>query len=607
LSTPDVRSATSVARGNECARSGAATRAIMAGIVLALALSTALVAGGASWGSTYRPDRVDRQSVIVRVVPGRDRAARAAVVRLGGTPGRPLGIIDGFIAEVPGARVGALSGLPFVRSVSANAPIHSLAADYSGVDPENDMGSMVSITKITGAQTYWKAGYTGKGIDVAVIDTGVAQVDGLTAPGKVVNGPDLSFDSQQESARYVDRHGHGTHMAGIIAGRANAADPSAYVGNTKNFLGMAPDARIVNVKVGDSEGATDVSQVIAAIDWVVQHRNDPGLNIRVLSISYGTDSGQPYELDPLAFAAEQAVRAGIVVVAAAGNAGFSKEGTLTNPAYDPFVLAVGASDPNGTLVPWDDDVAPFSSVGSSSSGGNKGRSPDLLAPGAHVISLRAPGSLVDQSHPEGYVNSALFRGSGTSQAAAVVAGAAALVLQQRPTLTPDELKKLLMNAATSLKGTARSSQGYGQLNLGNALNRATPSWSEPSPPSTGTGSLELARGSLHVENYGVVLKGEKDIFGMPFVSAQMALLEAAGSSWSGGIWNGSSWSGSSWSGSSWSASSWSGSSWSGSSWSGSSWSGSSWSSSSWSASSWSSSSWSSSSWSSAGWLGASWD
>jgi serine protease AprX len=424
----------------------------------------------------------------------------------------------------------------------------------------------------------------------------------MTLPGKVVNGPDLSFDSQLDGKRYVDGNGHGTHMAGIIAGRANAADPTAYEADTKNFLGMAPDARIVNVKVGDGEGATDVSQVIAAIDWVVQHRNDPGLNIRVLSISYGTDSGQPYEVDPLAFAAEQAVRAGIVVVAAAGNAGFSKMGTLTNPAYDPFVLAVGASDPNGTLVPWDDDVAPFSSVGGSSSGGNKGRSPDLVAPGAHVISLRAPGSHVDQSHAEGYVNPALFRGSGTSQAAAVVAGAAALVLQQRPTITPDELKKLLMNAATSLKGTARSSQGSGQLNLGNALTRTTPSWVEPSPASTGAGSLELARGSLHVQNYGVVLQGEKDIFGMPFVSAQIALLEAAGSSWSGGMWNGSSWSGSSWSASSWSGSSWSGSSWSGSSWSGSSWSGS-----SWSSSSWSGSSWSSSSWSSAGWLGASWD
>ncbi len=364
-------------------------------------------------------------------------------------------------------------------------------------------------------------------------------------------------------------------MAGIIAGRANAADSSSYVGDTTNFLGMAPDATIINVKVGDSEGATDVSQVIAAIDWVVQHRNDAGLNIRVLNISYGTDSDQPYDVDPLAYAAEQAVRAGIVVVAATGNAGFSKAGTLVNPAYDPFTLAVGATDSNGTLSTNDDFVAPFSSVGPVSSGGMKARSPDLVAPGAHIMSLRAPGSYADLNYPEGYVNSALFRGSGTSQAASVVSGAAALILQQRPTITPDELKKLLMNSATSLKGASRASEGNGELNLANALNRQTPHWSVPSPPSTGLGSLELSRGSLHVANGGVVLEGEKDIFGKPFNSATMALLEATGSSWSAGIWNGSSWSGSSWSGSSWSGSSWSASSWSGSSWSGSSWSGSS--------------------------------
>jgi serine protease AprX len=597
----------SFARRTERTRSGARTATILAGLVLAAALSTALFAAGASWGSTYRPGPADRSSVIVRVVPGSESRARAAVIRLGGTAGQRLAIIDGFVAEVPGARLGALSGLPFVRSVTANSAIRSLAADYSGVDAERDMGSMASITKMTGAQTYWKAGYTGKGIDVAVIDTGVAPVDGLTAPGKVLNGPDLSFDSQDQSTRYIDGHGHGTHMAGIIAARADAADPGKYVGDTTHFLGMAPDARIVNVRVGDSEGATDVSQVIAAIDWVVQHRSDPGLNIRVLSLAYGTNSDQPYDVDPLAFAAEQAVRAGIVVVAAAGNAGFSKAGTLANPAYDPFVLAVGASDPNGTLATKDDDVATFSSVGSTSSGGSKDRSPDLVAPGAHVMSLRVPGSFVDNNYPGGLVNGALFRGSGTSQAASVVAGAAALILQQRPTITPDDLKKLLMDSATSLKGIAHSSQGNGELNLASAFKLATKPWLVPATPSTGTGSLEQSRGSLHVENYGVVLQGEQDIFGKPFDAATMAILEATGSSWSGGLWNGSSWSGSSWSGSSWSGSSWSASSWSGSSWSGSSWSGSSWSSSSWSASSWSSSSWSSSSWSSAGWLGASWD
>src|SRR6059036_3374239 len=141
-------------------------------------------------------------------------------------------------------------------------------------------------------------------------------------------------------------------MAGIIAGRASAAaDPKKYAGDKTNFLGMAPDAKIVSLKVADSHGATDVSQVIAAIDWVVQHKNDNGLNIRVLNLSYGTNSTQWFGVDPLAYAVEQAWSAGIVVVAAAGNSGYQSKGSspaLANPAFDKRIIAVGASDSMGT-------------------------------------------------------------------------------------------------------------------------------------------------------------------------------------------------------------------------------------------------------------------
>ncbi len=162
-----------------------------------------------------------------------------------------------------------------------------------------------------------------------------------------------------------------------------------------------------------------------------------------------------------------------------------------------------------------------------------------------------------------------------------------------------------MRTATTIKATP-ASQGKGELDLARTLSTPTPLAGPTDQYSTGRGSLDASRGSVRLVADGVTLSGEKDIFGMPFDSAAMALLESAGSSWSGGLWNGSSWSGSSWSGSSWSGSSWSGSSWSGSSWSGSSWSGSSWSGSSWSGSSWSGSSWSGSSWSSDYWANAVW-
>jgi serine protease AprX len=424
----------------------------------------------------------------------------------------------------------------------------------------------------------------------------VAPVDGLSQKDKVVNGPDLSFESQYPEARYMDTFGHGTHMAGIIAGKDDG------------FTGVAPDARVLSVKVATADGATDVSQVIAGLDWVVQHRKDNGMNVRVVNLSFGTDSVQPYTLDPLAHAAEVAWRRGIVVVVSAGNNGNATE-RLTDPAMDPFVIAVGASDDMGTDVPDDDTVTEFSNRGSVE------RAPDLVAPGRSVQSLRVPGSFIDETYPTARVATTdgseprYFRGSGTSQAAAFVSGAAALLVQQRPDLTPDQVKALLTSSADPIAGTDRLLQGSGLVDVDKAVRTATPkAVVQNFPVSTGLGSLEAARGNYHVvdPDTGIALTGEVDIFGRSWSGRSWSDNAWNGRSWSGGVWNGSSWSGSSWSGRSWSGSSWSGSSWSGSSWSGSSWSGSSWSGRSWSGSSWSGSSWSGRSWSGSSWSGSSW-
>jgi serine protease AprX len=507
-------------------------------------------------------------------------------------------------------RIVARLGVIGVASVLALA-FAGISWGASTYSPVLDVNSMYNTTLYSGAQAYWKAGYTGKGVDVAVIDSGVAPVPGLDVSGKVIYGPDLSFESQASNLRNLDTYGHGTFLAGIIAGRGSGAKAGRYAGDTTNFLGMAPDARIVSLKVATADGATDVSQVIAAIDWVIQHKNDNGLNIRVLNLSYGTDSGQDYTIDPLAYAVEQAWKAGIFVVAATGNDGFvAHTGSLTDPAFDPNIFAVGATDSMSTTPMADDTVASFSSTGSSS------RYVDVVAPGSHIVSLRVPGSYIDRTYGStGYVSPTLFRGSGTSEAAAVASGAAALLIQQHPDLTPDYLKNLFLQNSQLLNGFSTAREGRGEINLAQLLT-ATPqapsnSWGRIAA-STGAGLLDLSRGSVDVVSNGVILTGEQDIFGKPFDSTGMAAAEAAGSSWSGGIWNGSTWSGSSWSGSSWSGSSWSGSSWSGSSWSSiawssNTWSGSSWSGSSWSGSSWSGSTWSGSSWSTGSWQGASWD
>jgi len=482
--------------------------------------------------------------------------------------------------------------------------------------PRHDHGSMWFVTKITGAQDVWskadpnngKRRLTGHGVGVALIDTGIAPVEGLVTAGKVVNGPDLSFESQAANTRYLDGYGHGTHMGAIIAGKDSAVVAGGE-SNDANFVGMAPDAKLINVKVGVADGAADVSQVIAAIDWVVQNRATH--NIRVLNLSYGTNSTQTSTLDPLAHAVENAWRAGIVVVVAAGNEGESGATTLTMPAVDPYVIAVGSSNNNGS------DRVENTIVGAWTNDGTSTRRPDLLAPGKSVVSLRVPGSMVDREHPEGLVDGdssgRMFRGTGTSQSAAVVSGAAALLLQRNPNLTPDRVKGLLKSSADKLMSSTDPTQGAGSLDVRGAVQLleggSTAAYKQSWAVSTGKGTLEAARGGSHVADpdNGNVLSGEKDIFGVAWDAPTWASASALRRSWSGGTWRGTAWAGTGWSGSSWAAVSWSRRSWSDVDWSRRSWSTMtflrrSWSGDDWARRSWSADNWSRRSWSTGDWL-----
>ena len=314
---------------------------------------------------------------------------------------------------------------------------------------------------------------------------------------------------------------------------------------------------------------------------VVQHRNKDGLNIRVLNLSFGTDGKQDYTLDPLTYAVERAWFAGIVVVASAGNEGYGTE-KLDNPAYDPFVIAVGASDLKGTITAADDEVPDFSNRGTSS------RRPDLVAPGKSVIGLRVAGSYLDGKYPEGRVGDRYFKGTGTSQSTAVVAGAAALLLSAKPWLNNDQVKRLLMSSASPMPSADAEGKGSGRVNVAAAKQASIPYFgSQKFVKSVGLGSIAKSRGSAVIKDSdGVPLFGDVDIFGQPY---NVAL---SGNSWSGGTWNGNSWSGNSWSGNSWSAVTWLGNSWSGNSWSSLAWLGNSWSGNSWSGNSWSCNFWS---------------
>src|SRR5918999_795968 len=346
------------------------TVTLMAGL-----LAAALVAGpvATAHADASPPSSLKRVEVIVRKAPGSGRDAELAVRAAGGAIGRRLGIIDGFAAVVPQHALYDLQASDEVLSVTPDANVE-MQHYVDGYDPTTAYGSMARMAHLIGAYDLYATGVTGNGVEVAVIDTGVVPVEGLSAPGKVVNGPDLSFESQDPALRHLDTYGHGTHMAGIIAGRDSGLTDAELPYQHDKFAGIAPGARIVSVKVGDAEGATDVSQVIAAIDWVVKHRRDDGLNIRVLNLSFGTDGVQSYVLDPLSYAADVAWRKGIVVVVAAGNRGFGTS-ALNNPAINPRLIAVGSVDSNRLWSLDDDEVSPFSSAG------NSARRVDLVAPG----------------------------------------------------------------------------------------------------------------------------------------------------------------------------------------------------------------------------------
>jgi serine protease AprX len=448
---------------------------------------------------------------------------------------------------------------------------------------------------------------TGAGIGVALIDSGVAPVRGLTGAGKVINGPDLSFESQAPNLRYLDTYGHGTHMAGIIAGQ----DPAGTAGTP--FAGVAPGAHLVSVKVAGADGGTDVTQIIAGIDWVVAHRDDPGLNIRVLNLSYGTESRQPTTLDPLAYAVERAWEAGIVVVVAAGNDGFAAA-NVTMPAADAHVIAVGGADPRGTPARTDDVVADFSTRG------NAARHPDVLAAGRSVVSLTSPGSYIDRTYPAARLSpledpdQRFIRGSGTSQATAVVSGSVALLLQQRPKLRPDEVKKLLMDTADPIVNGDAYAAGAGQINVARAARTRTAKGSDQGRlTATGLGTLEASRGGAYVYDpaTGAPLTGERDIFGVAWNAPAWAAASAQQTSWNGGTWNGSTWTGAAWGApvggeKTWGAATWAGRSWSGRSWAGRSWANAGWTGRSWSAQTWAGRSWSGRSWCGAGWTGVAW-
>jgi serine protease AprX len=502
----------------------------------------------------------------VHIVVQGPPSAASAVARLGGRITHALPIINAFAATVPARRIDRIAALPGVTSITDDAAMKVMAAsptmDVSGVQPPDVYQQAVNADKLQAA------GDNGQGVTVALIDTGVTPMaDTSSRLVSVAQGP-LGLSHAQcvnfaGDGTCTDEYGHGTFLAGLIAGTGAASGGQ--------YAGVAPAAKILSVKIAGADGSADVSTVIAAIQWVVAFHNT--YNIKVLNLSLGTNGAQTYQLSPLDFAVEKAWQAGITTVVAASNLG-PATGSIDKPADDPFVLTVGSIDDSGTTTLSDDNVPPWSARGPTAADGFA--KPDVVAPGVGLISLAAPGASITSQFPPA-MDAPYRQGSGTSMSAAVVSGLVADILSAEPGWSPDRVKFALMSTAQPDASSDPMAVGAGLVDGYGALSAPSGLADQNISTSTGIGTLQADRGSVRVQLTGIggvgadPLTGEVTAQLMPWNFASMLLATFNGNSWFGNSWFGNSWFGNSWFGNSWFGNSWFGNEWYGNSWFGSAW------------------------------------
>jgi serine protease AprX len=517
--------------------------------------------------------------VIVQLNAGAATTGEQLVHAFGGEVTRDLPIINGVGARLSADGAERLAEHPAVRAVSPNAEVEERADDLNPHELATSYNQSIRSDRL------WSIGATGRGVTVAVIDTGIA--GGL---------PDFRASETDQRSRVVasavvhpyaetagDGLGHGTHVAGLIAGSGGNRDDADPLDG--KYTGVAPDAKLVSVKVADEDGNSTVVDVIDGLQFVVDKKDE--LGIRVVNLSLNSTWAESYRTDPLAAAAEQAWNAGLVVVTAAGNRGTDGDAVHYAPANDPFVIVAGAVDDQSTKSVNDDALAPWSSRGVTQDGLKK---PDVLAPGARLISTLAPGSRYATMCPDCVVDGEYFRVGGTSMAAAVTSGAAAALIQLHPNWSNNRIKAALVNRLRDIIGVggeialdkANVSTDFGLLNpnLGALPSRLI----DPA-----TGAIDWTRASWSRASWSDAA-------------------DPLRASWSRASWSRASWSDATWSSvdecvdaarASWSRASWSAgddaaarevcAEWERASWSRASWSRASWSRASWSRASWSTS------------------
>lgn len=499
-------------------RTALRTAWIIAPVVAALAL-----AGAAPSVAAAAP----RNAVIVEAAS--TQTASNAVAAVGGHVDSSLAVVAGVAAHVDDAGLQRLNSDPDFR-VTPDIVLKATGKSFSAADTSTSTSDSQMSAMTPGSSWSLDAGH---GVGVALVDTGANPTSDLRGD-RLVRGPDLSGERDG-----VDRFGHGTFMAGLIAGDGTASSTGGV-----RHVGVAPGATIVAVKVAGADGSTTLSKLVTAIGWVIVHKRDD--HIRVLNLSFGADVDLPYLSNPLSGAVEAAWASGITVVTSAGNSG---PGSVSSPGDDPWVVTVGATDSTGNTSTANNPIAAWSGSAQFSHYAK----PDLVAPGVSDVSLRAPGSTIDVANPNARIGDTYFRGSGTSMSTALVSGAAAVVIQQHPHSTPDDVKGALIDGGVSIKGStapAVNLQGAEQAN----------------PRAAWWQRFPIAFNGL----------GRGLIDQMPW----------AASRWTATRWTASRWTDSSFTASRWTASRWTDNSWNDAAWTASRWTASRWTDASWNARAW---------------------
>jgi serine protease AprX len=504
--------------------------------------------------------------VIVQKSDSSNRA-EALVERLGGVITKDLHLINAFAAELLARDLVNLSKSVSVQWVSLDAPVIKMeTGDDDNECDDDEVGGLCEnyFLDTLGVRKVWEMGYQGQGITVAIIDSGI-QKDW-----------DFSHLLQREkfnpdSNSINDFYGHGTHVAGIIGGNGNTSKG--------RYVGVAPGVNLIGLKVSDERGRAYESDTVEALEWVHIHKDK--YNIRVVNLSVNSSVEGSYHDSPLAAAVEILWLNGVVVVVSSGNTDSSTSFNPVKaaPANDPFVITVGASDEKLTADLSDDVLTSFSARGQTQDGYLK---PEIVAPGRNIISVLSQSSSWEDKYEDRAVwDDEYIRLSGTSMSAPMVAGAAALLLQAEPNLTPDQVKYRLVNTAGNL-------EGFPYLNVHAALTTKT----------------------SDSANQGIVPH---------MLLAKMAMIaywsyEAGGETcdwenidWASVNWNSIDWASVNWDSINWDTVNWDSVNWNSVNWNAVNWNSVNWNSVNWNSVNWNSVNWNSVNWNSVNWNSVQWN